>query len=203
VKRLTPILVVLAISSLCASALANVDFSGSDVPTVFFISKSDDRNRVDYGIRLDAACLPTSGSPMVVYWREFEGGRDGLVTHGLNIFEGPVYGVGTQRLTETRTDGVTLRIDIRALSSRRIEIRTALAVEHAGEGDGLAHVRQAAEPRHGALEAEAEARVGEGAVAAQIEVPLERARGQLVVLDRALEQRVEIVFALPPPMTSP
>ncbi len=124
-KRLTPILVVLAISSLAASALANVDFSGSDVPTVFFISKSDDRNRVDYGIRLDAACLPTSGSPMVVYWREFEGGRDGLVTHGLNIFEGPVYGVGTQRVTETRPDGVTLRIDIRALSSRRIEIRTA------------------------------------------------------------------------------
>lgn len=122
-KRAAPLL-VLALLSLAGAALADVSFGPHDVATVFFISKSDDRNRVDYGIHLDASCLPASGSPMVVYWREFEDGRDGRVTHGLNLFEGPVYGVGTQRVTETRADGVTMQIDIRALSSRRLEVRT-------------------------------------------------------------------------------
>ena len=121
-----PRVVAIALVLLGASsvALADVEFGATDVPTLFFISKSDDRNRVDYGIRLDRSCRPASGSPMVVYWREFEGGRDGRVTHGLNVFEGPVYGVGTQRVIETRDDGATLEIDIRALSSRRIDVRT-------------------------------------------------------------------------------
>lgn len=114
----------LALASFASAALADVAFGPHDVPTIFFISKSDDRNRVDYGIRLNASCLPASSSPMVVYWREFEDGRDGRVTHGLNLFEGPVYGVGTQRVVETREGGVTMQIDIRALSSRRLEIRT-------------------------------------------------------------------------------
>lgn len=116
---------LLALASLlfASAALADVDFAASDVPTVFFISKSDDRNRVDYGIRLDATCRPAR-SPMVVYWREFEGTSAGRVTHGLNLFEGPVYGVGTQRVLEERPDGATLQIDIRALASRRIEVRT-------------------------------------------------------------------------------
>lgn len=115
---------VLALSCVATVAFANVDFSDNDVPTIFYIDKSDDRNRVDYGIRLTETCQPTSTSPMVVYWREFEGGHGGRYTHGLNIFEGPVYGVGSQRVTETRADGVTMRVEIRALSSRPLEIHT-------------------------------------------------------------------------------
>jgi hypothetical protein len=112
---------------LASIAYANVDFTAADVPTIFYVSKSDDRNRVDYGIRLDARCLPTSGSPMVVYWREFERGSGGRVTHGLNIFEGPVYGVGSQTITERRADGATLDVTVRALSSRRLTVRTGPA----------------------------------------------------------------------------
>ena len=36
-----------------------VSFGPNDVPTVFFINKSDDHNRVDYGIRLNEHCAPT------------------------------------------------------------------------------------------------------------------------------------------------
>lgn len=114
----------LAIIGVGSVVRADVDFDVSDVPTMFFIDKSDDRNRVDYGIRLDETCRPTNDSPVLVYWREFEQGRNGRVTHGLNIFEGPVYGVGSQRVTERRDDGASLTIDIRALSSRRIDIVT-------------------------------------------------------------------------------
>lgn len=116
--------IVLGLLAIASVAHADVNFGVNDVATVFFIDKSDDHNRVDYGIHLDASCHPTSGSPMEVYWREFEGGRGGHVTHGLNLFEGPVYGVGSQRVTETRPDGVTMDIDIRALSSRHLHVDT-------------------------------------------------------------------------------
>lgn len=122
--RRAAVLAASLVLALAAVARADVDFSASDVPTIFYVDKSDDRNRVDYGIRLDARCLPTSGSPMVVYWREFERGSAGRVTHGLNIFEGPVYGIDSQRITERRADGATLEVTVRALSSRRLTIRT-------------------------------------------------------------------------------
>lgn len=119
--------IALALLAVATVAHADVQFERHDVATIFFIDKSDDRNRVDYGIHLDTSCHPASGSPMEVYWREFEGGRDGRVTHGLNMFEGPVYGVGSQRVVETRPDGMTMEIDIRALSSRHLQIHTARA----------------------------------------------------------------------------
>ena len=116
--------IVALLVSITASARADVGFGPHDVPTIFFIDKSDDHNRVDYGIHLDAQCRPVSDSPMEVYWREFEGGRGGRVTHGLNLFEGPVYGVGSQHVVATRDDGVTLDIDVRALSSRHLHVET-------------------------------------------------------------------------------
>ncbi len=111
-------------------AHADVAFGRHDVATIFFIDKSDDRNRVDYGIHLDTSCHPASGSPMEVYWREFENGGSGHVTHGLNMFEGPVYGVGSQRVSESRPDGMTMDIEIRALSSRHVQVHT----ERSGTG---------------------------------------------------------------------
>ena len=120
--------IVIAILFVAAVAYADVTFERHDVATIFFIDKSDDHNRVDYGIHLDTSCRPASGSPMEVYWREFERGSEGRVTHGLNLFEGPVYGVGSQRVTETREDGITMQIEIRALSSRHVHVETARAL---------------------------------------------------------------------------
>jgi hypothetical protein len=75
-------------------------------------------------------------------------------------------------------------------------------MQGAGERNGLAHMVQAADPRDGALDAHAEARVRHAAVAAQVEVPLEGFLGQLVLSMREfnnskLETRCE------PPMISP
>lgn len=105
-------------------ARADVEFGPNDVPTVFFIDKSDDLNRVDYGVRLDADCHPISGSAMVVYWRVFEGDREGRRTLGLNIFEGPVYGIGRQVLVAHDDEEAVLEIEVRALPGRRIRIRS-------------------------------------------------------------------------------
>ena len=51
----------------------------------------------------------------------------------------------------------------------------------------LPYVVEAADPRDGAFDAHAKARVRHAAVAAQVEVPLEGLLGQLVVLDAAVQ----------------
>ena len=75
-------------------------------------------------------------------------------------------------------------------------------VEHARIRNRLAQVLEATDPGDHALDAHAEAAMRHGAEAAQVEVPLEGFLRQLVFLD-AVQQQVELVEALPPPVNSP
>src|ERR1051325_6509345 len=59
-------------------------------------------------------------------------------------------------------------------------------VEGAGECDRLADVRDTADPRDRALQPESEARVHEGAVLAEVEVPAVRLLGELLLADALL-----------------
>ncbi|MGC4115600.1 MAG: DUF4833 domain-containing protein [Myxococcales bacterium] len=98
-----------------SSRAADPEFGPTDVPTVFFVSKSDDRNRVDYGIRLDAACNPEGKDPVVAYWREFE--NSPVTTHGLNLPEREyAYGVAEQEELPRSQAGAQMRVRIKALS---------------------------------------------------------------------------------------
>ena len=84
---------------------AEMTFGPHDVPTVFFIAKSNDKNRVDYGIRLDAACAPASDDAIIPYWREFEKAPP-VRTHPLSLIDHIPYGVAEQRvLSRTATGG--------------------------------------------------------------------------------------------------
>src|SRR5215210_3114337 len=62
------------------------------------------------------------------------------------------------------------------------------SVEHPRERDGLADVLDAAHPCDAALDAHAEARVRDAAVAAQVEIPLERLARQVVFLELFFEE---------------
>src|SRR5690349_5523497 len=68
-------------------------------------------------------------------------------------------------------------------------------VQRPREGDRLANVRDAANPGHGPLDAQAEARVHERAVLAKIEIPPVGLLGQFLLTD-AVQQLVVIVFPL-------
>ncbi len=72
-----------------------VAFAGTDVPSVFFISKSDDRNQVHYGIRLDSGCRPRGDEPVVAYWKLNERGGE---TKTLSLLDRLGYAVKRQRL---------------------------------------------------------------------------------------------------------
>ncbi len=76
------------------------------------------------------------------------------------------------------------------------------AIDHPWEGDDLADVLSTANPRHRAFQAQAEAGVRHAAIAAQVEIPLERFFGQ-VVFAQALNEQVVVEMRSPPPMISP
>ncbi len=96
-KRCGVALLLLSVAS-SASAEKPV-FGANDVATVFFINKSDDHNRVDYGLRLDAACRPVGKEALFPYWREFENAPP-VRTHPLGWWEYTAYGVADQGPTD-------------------------------------------------------------------------------------------------------
>jgi hypothetical protein len=94
----------LAILAPADSMADDPQFGQHDVPTVFFISKSDDGSRVDYGMRLNENCAPLNDDAVFPYWREFD--NPPVRTHGLKVFEYIPYGISEQRmLRRTRTSG--------------------------------------------------------------------------------------------------
>jgi hypothetical protein len=81
-----------------------VHFGSYDIETVFFISKSDDHNRVDYGIRLDDHCAPVNNDAVFPYWREFEHSPPVRI-HTLGMFEYVPYGFADQHLVQRTATG--------------------------------------------------------------------------------------------------
>jgi len=95
-------------------------FGAQDIETVFFIAKSDDKNRVDYGLRLDADCVPVGKKPLFPYWREFENSPPVRI-HDLGWWEYVIYGVAEQRVVLRSEQGVQLHVQLRRLA-RPIEV---------------------------------------------------------------------------------
>lgn len=97
-------------------------FGVFDVPTVFFINKSDDGSRVDYGMRLDQNCRPANDEAIFPYWREFD--NPPVRTHGLKWIEYMAYGVSDQRLVSRSDSGSVYRVKLKQFT-RPIVISTS------------------------------------------------------------------------------
>lgn len=97
-------------------------FGANDVETLFFISKSDDRNRVDYGIRLDTHCAPYREEPVFPYWREFEPPPP-VRTKPMGAFSRLGYGISVQKVLERTTTGGELAIKLKQVD-RTIYVTT-------------------------------------------------------------------------------
>ncbi len=90
-------------------------FGPYDVQTVFYINKSDDHNRVDYGMRLDAHCLPVNDSAVFPYWREFEHAPP-VRTHTLKFYEYAAYGFSSQRIVEKGKSGARYLLQLKQVN---------------------------------------------------------------------------------------
>jgi hypothetical protein len=101
-------------------AFAEGRFGPYDIRTLFAIDKSNDRNRVEYGIRLDKDCVPAGSEPVYAYWRQYERGPE--VTDDLNFGDRTVYGIKDQHVDVQPGGGTRVVIRLRATSSRSIGI---------------------------------------------------------------------------------
>ena len=90
-------------------------FGPNDIETLFFINKSDDRNRVDYGLRLDENCMPVNEDAVFPYWREFENSPP-VRTHSLKFLEYAAYGVASLKSVRRSAEGYDFSLKLKPLS---------------------------------------------------------------------------------------
>jgi Domain of unknown function (DUF4833) len=98
--------------------LANKDpnlkppFGPFDVQTVFYIAKSNDKDRVDYGMRLDQYCAPVSDDAVFPYWRELQHAPP-VRSHKISFFQYMAYGFSSQRMLERSKMGGQYLIELK------------------------------------------------------------------------------------------
>jgi hypothetical protein len=89
---------------------------------LFLISKSENKNQVEYAIRVDDRCQPLAPAPVFAYWLMREKGPG--VTEPLLSHELDAYGIASQIATRT-PDGVVVQLVLRAVRGRPIAIRVS------------------------------------------------------------------------------
>jgi hypothetical protein len=90
-----------------------------DVATAFSIRRSVNRNRVDYGVRVTAACRADGAEPVFAYWRmlETDGGVEPLL-----LREEPAYGVASQTV-RVGSQGRVVDVQLRAVGDRQVTVQ--------------------------------------------------------------------------------
>jgi hypothetical protein len=101
---------------------ASVSPAGADVASVFHVAKSENRNQVHYGLRVDARCVPTGAAPVYAYWRMLE--RGPRQTEPLLSREVPAYGVLDQSVAERRESGGRALVRLRAIADRTVVVES-------------------------------------------------------------------------------
>jgi hypothetical protein len=109
--------VALLMASRRASQDDIVQFGPADVKSVFYIAKSQNRNQVHYGIRLDRECSPIGKRPLFAYWKMFEKNGD---LEPLLATEAPAYGLDDSQEIVNTTDASRIRARLRAFRDRPV-----------------------------------------------------------------------------------
>jgi hypothetical protein len=112
---------VLAACLLVVAAGADVPPS-SDVASVVFVGKSENRNQVHYGIHLDSHCAPAGDSPVFAYWRMLERGPS--ATEPLLTREVRAYGLASQSVLSRGPEGGSVQVTLFAVPSRPLLFET-------------------------------------------------------------------------------
>ncbi|NJM23761.1 MAG: DUF4833 domain-containing protein [Richelia sp. RM2_1_2] len=104
----------LASVSLIASAIAlmlpSLPSYANNLNSIFFISKSDNRNQVHYGVKTNPDCSLKTSQPVKPYWILANGRIEDLET-----FEVPAFGIANQSVSANK-----VVIEINSLKARRI-----------------------------------------------------------------------------------
>jgi len=127
-----------------AGQAAQTTQGASDV-SLFTISKSENRNQVQYVVRVDEHCTPLTDAPVWAYWRMIELGP--TRTAPVLGREQPAYGAAGEWVLERSPEGGKIRLVLRAMPSRPIEVETGrspagncIATSTATISGGPAHI---------------------------------------------------------------
>ena len=141
--RVWPRLLV-ALGSYAGVASAQAPSSGGGLVPIFTIAKSENKNQVQYVVRLDDRCLPVGPAPVSAYWRMLEKGP--TQTAPILSREVRAYGLASQAVVASDASGGQVRAVLKALPARPLVIATSRA------GDGtcraLATTSIAGAPAH-------------------------------------------------------
>lgn len=114
--------VVLTACVVVTARAESAPLAGRPLDSVFFVEKSENRNQVHYGVRVDRSCAPIGKEPVYGYWRNFEDGKD--ARSPLLSIEQRGYGVNIERSQARATGGGSVQFALRGLADRRIVIDT-------------------------------------------------------------------------------
>ncbi len=87
---------------------------------LFTIAKSENKNQVQYAVRVDGECAPLGPAPIFAYWKMLE--RGPTQTEPLLAREEPAYGVASQAVSARRVEGGRVHLVLRATPSRPIDV---------------------------------------------------------------------------------
>jgi hypothetical protein len=112
---------LLALALLASPAEAAEPARGSTA-ALFSIAKSENKNQVQYDVRVDGDCVPAGDAPVFAYWRMLEEGP--ARTAPILSREQRGYGLESQTVLARTAEGGTVRIVLRALPGRAITVET-------------------------------------------------------------------------------
>lgn len=114
-----------AVVTMLAPAVARP--AAETTAVLFSISKSENKNFVQFVERLDASCAPVGQAPVYAYWRMLEKGT--TATEALLDREQPAYGIASQSV-EPRGDGsAAVRMTLRALPHMPLLVESGRAAD--------------------------------------------------------------------------
>ncbi|MBF2016071.1 MAG: DUF4833 domain-containing protein [Rivularia sp. T60_A2020_040] len=101
---------ILSITSAIALTLPSLPAYANNFNSIFFVSKSDNRNVVHYGVQINPDCSLKTSQPVYPYWILTNGRIEGLET-----FEVPAFGIANQSVS-----GNKVVMEINGLKNRKI-----------------------------------------------------------------------------------
>jgi hypothetical protein len=112
----------IAVGVSLAFAAPGVEAAPDRSVPLFSIAKSENKNQVQYVVRVDDHCTPAGIAPVSAYWSMLENGP--TQTAPLLTRELRAYGLGSQTVLSIGADGGEVRAVLRALPSRPMDIKT-------------------------------------------------------------------------------
>jgi uncharacterized protein DUF4833 len=143
VARLAPLALV-ALGSYAGPASAGPEPPGGSQVPVFTIAKSENKNQVQYVVRLDDHCAPVGPAPVSAYWRMLERGPNQSAP--ILAREVRAYGLVSQERLAADATGGQVRVVLKALPGRPITIASSRGPD--GTCRALATVSIAGTPVH-------------------------------------------------------